>query len=112
MNELPIMSRKLPGESKAPCANQLFLFINPEKDYIEAAAFPRLISRKVGGEVKVIDTEGDTLFKLSKKFRDQLDEYHGRVADYVSLMKSKRNAYWNKRRMRFDKALLQYQVGE
>eukprot|EP00924_Labyrinthula_sp_SR-Ha-C_P009054 snap_masked-scaffold_2-processed-gene-11.4-mRNA-1 protein AED:0.14 eAED:0.14 QI:0/-1/0/1/-1/1/1/0/1364 len=112
MNELPIMSRKLPGECKAPCANQLFLFINPEKDYIEAAAFPRLISRKVGGEVKVIDTERDTLFKLSKKFRDQLDEYHGRVADYVSLMKSKRNAYWNKRRKRFDKALLQYQVGE
>eukprot|EP00924_Labyrinthula_sp_SR-Ha-C_P008000 augustus_masked-scaffold_41-processed-gene-2.21-mRNA-1 protein AED:1.00 eAED:1.00 QI:0/0/0/0/1/1/4/0/1645 len=82
------------------------------KDYIEAAAFPRLISRKVGGEVKVIDTDVDTLFKLSKNFRDQLDEYQGRVADYVSLMKSKRNAYWNKRRKRFDKALLQYQVGE
>eukprot|EP00924_Labyrinthula_sp_SR-Ha-C_P006304 augustus_masked-scaffold_31-processed-gene-2.53-mRNA-1 protein AED:1.00 eAED:1.00 QI:723/0/0/0/1/1/6/0/162 len=71
-----------------------------------------MISRKVGREVKVIRNEKDTLLQLLKEFRDQVEANHGKVVDYVSLMKSKHNAYWNKKGKLFHKALLHFQFDE
>eukprot|EP00924_Labyrinthula_sp_SR-Ha-C_P001907 augustus_masked-scaffold_30-processed-gene-2.71-mRNA-1 protein AED:1.00 eAED:1.00 QI:0/0/0/0/1/1/3/0/1192 len=54
----------------------------------------------------------DILYRLSMDFRRELDEMHSQVADYVSLMKRKRNEYWNKRQKRVDKACIRYVPGD
>eukprot|EP00924_Labyrinthula_sp_SR-Ha-C_P011944 augustus_masked-scaffold_156-processed-gene-0.1-mRNA-1 protein AED:1.00 eAED:1.00 QI:0/0/0/0/1/1/3/0/626 len=54
----------------------------------------------------------DILYRLSMEFRRELDEMHSQIADYVSLMKRKRNEYWNKRQKRIDKACIQYVPGD
>eukprot|EP00924_Labyrinthula_sp_SR-Ha-C_P005559 snap_masked-scaffold_68-processed-gene-0.39-mRNA-1 protein AED:1.00 eAED:1.00 QI:0/-1/0/0/-1/1/1/0/102 len=37
---------------------------------------------------------------------------HNQVADYESLMKKRRNDYWNKRQKRVDKTCIQYVPGD
>eukprot|EP00924_Labyrinthula_sp_SR-Ha-C_P012828 maker-scaffold_12-snap-gene-0.53-mRNA-1 protein AED:0.63 eAED:0.70 QI:0/0/0/1/0/0/2/0/377 len=112
VNEIPLPSRKLPGMEEAPSPNLLFLNTNPSKEYIETEAFPKVIFRERGGREGVINVDKDILYRLSKEFRRELEEMHSQVADYVSLMKKRRNDYWNKRQKRVDKACIQYVPGD
>eukprot|EP00924_Labyrinthula_sp_SR-Ha-C_P007782 maker-scaffold_28-snap-gene-3.8-mRNA-1 protein AED:0.33 eAED:0.36 QI:0/0/0/1/0.5/0.33/3/0/1487 len=112
VNEVPLPSRKLPGMKDAPSADLLFLNTDPTREYIETEAFPKVIYRKIGDRQGVIRVDKDILYRLSMEFRRELDEMHSQVADYVSLMKRKRNDYWNKRQKRVDKACIQYVPGD
>eukprot|EP00924_Labyrinthula_sp_SR-Ha-C_P012886 snap_masked-scaffold_12-processed-gene-2.6-mRNA-1 protein AED:0.35 eAED:0.39 QI:0/-1/0/1/-1/1/1/0/1366 len=112
VNEVPLPSRKLPGMNDVPSANLLFLNTDPTREYIETEAFPKVIYRKIGDRQGAIRVDKDILYRLSMEFRRELDEMHSQVADYVSLMKRKRNDYWNKRQKRVDKACIQYVPGD
>eukprot|EP00924_Labyrinthula_sp_SR-Ha-C_P012983 augustus_masked-scaffold_12-processed-gene-5.11-mRNA-1 protein AED:1.00 eAED:1.00 QI:0/0/0/0/1/1/2/0/1673 len=112
VNEVPLPSRKLPGMKNAPSANLLFLNTDPTREYIETEAFPKVIYRKIGDRQGAIRVDKDILYRLSMEFRRELDEMHSQVADYVSLMKRRRNEYWNRRQKRVDKACIQYVPGD
>eukprot|EP00924_Labyrinthula_sp_SR-Ha-C_P004239 maker-scaffold_3-snap-gene-18.45-mRNA-1 protein AED:0.36 eAED:0.40 QI:0/0/0/1/0/0.33/3/0/1135 len=112
VNEVPLPSRKLPGMENAPSANLLFLNTDPAREYIETEAFPKVIYREIGDRQGAIRVDKDILYRLSMEFRRELDEMHSQIADYVSLMKRKRNEYWNKRQERIDKACIQYVPGD
>eukprot|EP00924_Labyrinthula_sp_SR-Ha-C_P006445 augustus_masked-scaffold_57-processed-gene-1.64-mRNA-1 protein AED:1.00 eAED:1.00 QI:0/0/0/0/1/1/9/0/1857 len=112
VNEVPLPSRKLPGMKDAPSANLLFLNTDPTREYIETEAFPKVIYRKIGDRQGAIRVDKDILYRLSMEFRREPDEMHSQVADYVSLMKRRRNEYWNKRQKRVDKACIQYVPGD
>eukprot|EP00924_Labyrinthula_sp_SR-Ha-C_P016599 snap_masked-scaffold_6-processed-gene-8.10-mRNA-1 protein AED:1.00 eAED:1.00 QI:0/-1/0/0/-1/1/1/0/405 len=112
VNEIRLPSRKLPGMKEAPSANLLFLNTDPSKEYIETEACPKVVFRKIGGREGVINVDKDILYRLSKESRRELEEMHSQVAGYVSLMKKRRNDYWNKRQKRVDKACIQYVPGD
>eukprot|EP00924_Labyrinthula_sp_SR-Ha-C_P007786 snap_masked-scaffold_28-processed-gene-3.9-mRNA-1 protein AED:0.86 eAED:0.86 QI:0/-1/0/1/-1/1/1/0/490 len=109
MNELPVPSRKIPGRKNAPTAYELFLYVNPERQYIEPSALPPLVERIRGGCRILVSIEDDVPYKLSAAFRRRLDECEEKVAKYVEFQKLLNN---RRKRTAVDPALLQYNVGD
>eukprot|EP00924_Labyrinthula_sp_SR-Ha-C_P003437 snap_masked-scaffold_15-processed-gene-9.33-mRNA-1 protein AED:0.88 eAED:0.88 QI:0/-1/0/1/-1/1/1/0/1128 len=109
MNELPVPSRKIPGRKNAPTAYELFLYVNPERQYIEPAGLPPIVERIRGGARMLIDIDDDVLYKLSSAFRKRLDDYEKKVAKYVEYQKVLNN---KRKRAAVDPALLQYNEGD
>eukprot|EP00924_Labyrinthula_sp_SR-Ha-C_P013652 snap_masked-scaffold_5-processed-gene-9.29-mRNA-1 protein AED:0.87 eAED:0.87 QI:0/-1/0/1/-1/1/1/0/508 len=107
MNELPVPSRKLPGRKNGPTAYELFLYVNPERQYIEPSGLPPLVERIGGGSRILVGIDDDVLYKLSTAFRKRLNEYEEKVAKYVEFQKVLNN---RRKRTAVDPALLQYNV--
>eukprot|EP00924_Labyrinthula_sp_SR-Ha-C_P006385 augustus_masked-scaffold_57-processed-gene-0.54-mRNA-1 protein AED:1.00 eAED:1.00 QI:0/0/0/0/1/1/5/0/2940 len=78
MNELPVPSRKIPGRKNAPTVYELFLYVNPERQYIEPAVLPPIVERIRGGARMLVGIDDDVLYKLSSAFRKRLDDYEGK----------------------------------
>eukprot|EP00924_Labyrinthula_sp_SR-Ha-C_P007692 snap_masked-scaffold_28-processed-gene-0.21-mRNA-1 protein AED:0.99 eAED:0.99 QI:0/-1/0/1/-1/1/1/0/718 len=109
MNELPVLSRKIPGRKNAPTTYELFLYVNPERQYIEPAGVPPVVGRIRGDASMLVSIDADVLYKLSVAFRKRLDEYEKKVAKYVEFQKVLSN---KRKKTAVDLALLQYNVGD
>eukprot|EP00924_Labyrinthula_sp_SR-Ha-C_P012393 maker-scaffold_10-augustus-gene-5.1-mRNA-1 protein AED:0.27 eAED:0.28 QI:0/0/0/1/0/0/2/0/281 len=109
MNELPVPSRKIPGCKNAPTAYELFLNVNPERQYIEPTGLLLVAERIRGGARMLVGIDDDVLYKLSAAFRKRLGEYEGKVAKYVEFQKVLNN---KRKRTAVDPALLQYNMGD
>eukprot|EP00924_Labyrinthula_sp_SR-Ha-C_P000014 snap_masked-scaffold_101-processed-gene-0.23-mRNA-1 protein AED:1.00 eAED:1.00 QI:0/-1/0/0/-1/1/1/0/114 len=108
MNELPVPSRKIHGRKNAPTAYELFLYVNPEPQYIEPAGLPPVVERIQDGARMLIGIDDDVLYKLSSAFRKLLDEYEEKVSKYVEFQKVLNN---KRKRTTVDPTLLQYNEG-
>eukprot|EP00924_Labyrinthula_sp_SR-Ha-C_P013244 augustus_masked-scaffold_45-processed-gene-0.4-mRNA-1 protein AED:1.00 eAED:1.00 QI:0/-1/0/0/-1/1/1/0/124 len=109
MNELPVHSRKIPGRKNESTAYELFLYVSPERQYIEPAGLSPIVERIRGGARILIVIDDDVLYKLSSAFRKRLDEYEKKVAKYVEFQKVLNNMG---KRTAVDRALLQYNEGD
>eukprot|EP00924_Labyrinthula_sp_SR-Ha-C_P000607 augustus_masked-scaffold_27-processed-gene-4.59-mRNA-1 protein AED:1.00 eAED:1.00 QI:0/0/0/0/1/1/3/0/1847 len=109
MNELPVPSRRIPGRKNAPTAYELFLYVNPERQYIEPAELPPLVERIRKGASTLVSIDTDVLYRLSAAFRKRLDDYEEKVAKYVEFRKVLNN---KRKKAAVDPALLQYNVGD
>eukprot|EP00924_Labyrinthula_sp_SR-Ha-C_P007286 maker-scaffold_8-snap-gene-14.16-mRNA-1 protein AED:0.72 eAED:0.73 QI:0/0/0/0.5/1/1/2/0/1054 len=109
MNELPVPPRKIPDRKNAPTAYELFLYVNPERQYIEPAGLPPIVESIRGGARMLVGIDDDILYKLSSAFRKHLDDYEGKIAKYVEFQKVLNN---RRKRTAVDPALLQYNEGD
>eukprot|EP00924_Labyrinthula_sp_SR-Ha-C_P014206 maker-scaffold_59-snap-gene-0.109-mRNA-1 protein AED:0.56 eAED:0.57 QI:0/0/0/1/1/1/2/0/828 len=109
MNELPVPSRKLPGRKNAQTAYELFLYVNPERQYIEPAGLPPIVERIRGGARMLVGIDDDVLYRLSSAFIKRLDDYEKKVAKYVEYQKVLNN---RRKKTAVDPALLQYNEGD
>eukprot|EP00924_Labyrinthula_sp_SR-Ha-C_P014563 augustus_masked-scaffold_34-processed-gene-1.7-mRNA-1 protein AED:1.00 eAED:1.00 QI:0/0/0/0/1/1/12/0/2109 len=87
----------------------LFLYVNPERQYIEPAGLPPLVERIRKGASMLVSIDADVLYKLSATFRIRLEEYEKKVAKYVEFQKMLNN---RRKKTAVDPALLQYNVGD